>query len=190
MKLSARSGAIAAVVSGPTAWRRHEDALAERVTTLHGAASHALGGERNAGVLSCVAVGDLTGAVAALTAWCVDHLTVLAAALPLTTGLPSAFYEDLPYAATHPSVASDLETLREEASHAVEQAAHEAEETGTPAGAGETPQDALANFDMDAVVAKVLARMGSSSMLQEVTREILKPVVEAMVREELASKKH
>jgi len=60
---------------GPTAWRRHEDALAERVTTLHGAASHALGGERNAGVLSCAAVGDLNGAVAALTAWCVDYLT-------------------------------------------------------------------------------------------------------------------
>ena len=75
MKLSARGGAIAAVVPGPVAWRRHEDALAERVTTLHGAASHALGGERNAGVLSCVAVGDLTGAVAALTAWCVDYLT-------------------------------------------------------------------------------------------------------------------
>ena len=60
------------------AWRRHEDALAERVTTLHGVASHALGGERNAGVLSCVAVGDLTGAVAALTAWCVDYLTTFA----------------------------------------------------------------------------------------------------------------
>jgi len=71
VKLSARSGAIAAVVPGP-AWRRHEDALAERVTTLHGAASQALGGERNAGVLGCVADGDLTGAVAALTAWCVD----------------------------------------------------------------------------------------------------------------------
>lgn len=78
MKLSARGGAIVAVVPGPTAWRRHEDALAERVTTLHGTASHALGGERNAGVLSCVAVGDLTGAVAALTAWCVDYLTTFA----------------------------------------------------------------------------------------------------------------
>lgn len=79
MKLSARGGAIAAVVPGPVAWRRHEDALAERVTTLHGVASHALGGERNAGALSCVAVGDLTGAVAALTAWCVDHLTTFSA---------------------------------------------------------------------------------------------------------------
>ncbi|MGD0609676.1 MAG: hypothetical protein ABSA53_39665, partial [Streptosporangiaceae bacterium] len=77
MKLSARSGAIAAVVPGP-AWRRHEDALAERVTTLHGAASQALGGEPNVGVLGCVADGDLTGAVAALTGWCVDHLTIFA----------------------------------------------------------------------------------------------------------------
>ena len=78
MKLSARSGAIAAVVPGSPAWRRHEDALAERLTTLHGAASHVLGGKPNAGVLSCVAAGDLTGAVAVLTAWCVDHLTTFA----------------------------------------------------------------------------------------------------------------
>jgi DNA-binding CsgD family transcriptional regulator len=77
VKLSARGGAIAAAVPGP-AWSRHEDALAERVITLHGAASHALGGERNAGVLGCVANGDLVGAVAALTAWCVDHLTTFA----------------------------------------------------------------------------------------------------------------
>jgi DNA-binding CsgD family transcriptional regulator len=77
VKLSARSGAIAAMVPGP-AWRRHEDALAERVTTLHGAASQALGGEPNAGVLGCVADGDLIGAVAALTGWCVDHLTTVA----------------------------------------------------------------------------------------------------------------
>jgi hypothetical protein len=41
----------------------------------------------------------------------VDHLTVREAALPLTTGsnaLPTAFYEDLPYAAAHPSAAADL----------------------------------------------------------------------------------
>ena len=85
--------------------------------------------------------------------------------------------------------AAAVESLREEASHAVEQATQEAEHTATPAHAGETPQDPLANLDMDAVVAKVLARMGPG-MLQEVTREILKPVVEAIVREEMASKKH
>ena len=44
----------------------------------------------------------------------VDHLTVRAAALPLTPTLPSAFYEDLPYAATHPSATTDLSALREE----------------------------------------------------------------------------
>jgi CheY-like chemotaxis protein len=85
--------------------------------------------------------------------------------------------------------AAAVESLREEASHAVEQAAQEADHQGSPAHAGETPQDALAHFDMDAVIAKVMARMGSS-MLQQVTREILKPVVEAIVREEMASKKH
>jgi hypothetical protein len=47
----------------------------------------------------------------------VDHLAVLAAALPLTINLPSAFYEDLPYAATHPSVAVDLQALREDVTH-------------------------------------------------------------------------
>jgi LmbE family N-acetylglucosaminyl deacetylase len=45
----------------------------------------------------------------------VDHLTVREAALPFTTTTPSAFYEDLPYATTHPSAATDLEFLRESA---------------------------------------------------------------------------
>jgi len=45
----------------------------------------------------------------------IDHLTVREAAIPLTTRIPSAFYEDLPYATTHPSAATDLETLREAA---------------------------------------------------------------------------
>ena len=44
----------------------------------------------------------------------VDHLTVRAAALPFTPTLPTAFYEDLPYAAAHPSAATDLNALREE----------------------------------------------------------------------------
>ncbi len=41
----------------------------------------------------------------------VDHLTVRDAALPLSTSLPSAFYEDLPYAATHAAGAAALESL-------------------------------------------------------------------------------
>ena len=45
----------------------------------------------------------------------VDHLTVRDAALPLTTSIPAAFYEDLPYAATQPSAADDLDALRDSA---------------------------------------------------------------------------
>jgi hypothetical protein len=42
----------------------------------------------------------------------VDHLAVREAALPLAASVPSAFYEDLPYAATHTSVAADLDALQ------------------------------------------------------------------------------
>jgi hypothetical protein len=42
----------------------------------------------------------------------VDHLTVREAAQPFITQLPSAFYEDLPYAATHLTANTDLEALR------------------------------------------------------------------------------
>jgi LmbE family N-acetylglucosaminyl deacetylase len=42
----------------------------------------------------------------------IDHLTVREAAQPFTAQLPSAFYEDLPYAATHLTANTDLEALR------------------------------------------------------------------------------
>ncbi len=45
----------------------------------------------------------------------VDHLTVREAAQPFAANLPTAYYEDLPYATTHPSAATDLGTLREAA---------------------------------------------------------------------------
>ncbi len=45
----------------------------------------------------------------------VDHLTVREAAQSFATNIPSAFYEDLPYAASYPSAATDLEALREAA---------------------------------------------------------------------------
>jgi LmbE family N-acetylglucosaminyl deacetylase len=45
----------------------------------------------------------------------VDHLTVREAAMSFTSTIPAAFYEDLPYATTHPSAATDLEFLRESA---------------------------------------------------------------------------
>jgi LmbE family N-acetylglucosaminyl deacetylase len=57
------------------------------------------------------------GAMEALVLPCalgnhVDHLTVREAAISFAAGIPRAFYEDLPYAATHPSAATDLETIR------------------------------------------------------------------------------
>lgn len=42
----------------------------------------------------------------------VDHLTAREAGLPFTAFVPSAFYEDLPYAASHPSASADLDGLR------------------------------------------------------------------------------
>jgi hypothetical protein len=42
--------------------------------------------------------------------------------------------------------------------------------------------------DMDEIVARVLSKM-NPEVLQRVTREILKPVIEAIVRDEINSKK-
>jgi CheY-like chemotaxis protein len=62
--------------------------------------------------------------------------------------------------ATNSVIPEAIETARQEASH-------------------ETSE-----FDMEAVVARVLARM-SPDKLQEMTRDLLKPVIETIVREEL-----
>jgi hypothetical protein len=62
-----------------------------------------------------VAAGDVEALVLPLgLGEHVDHLTVREAVLPLTAEMASAFYEDMPYAATHPSAATDLQALREE----------------------------------------------------------------------------
>jgi CheY-like chemotaxis protein len=82
--------------------------------------------------------------------------------------------------------AAPVETVREEAALAVEQA-EEAHPAGEPADA-EAPHDPAAHLDMDAMVAKVLARL-SPSLLNDATRELLKPVVQAVIREELDSRK-
>jgi CheY-like chemotaxis protein len=62
--------------------------------------------------------------------------------------------------------------------HAAEAVVHQAE----PAAA-EAQQ-----LDMDALVARVVAKM-SPDVLQRVTQEILKPVIEALIKDELASKR-
>jgi len=48
--------------------------------------------------------------------------------------------------------------------------------------------EAKAQPDMDELVARVLGKM-NPEVLQKVTHEILKPVIEAIVRDELSSKK-
>jgi CheY-like chemotaxis protein len=92
--------------------------------------------------------------------------------------------------------AAAVEAIREEAAHVAEDVTHGTEQfnaDGTSYYAPETlvePPAATpaASPSMDDLVAKVLARM-SPEVLQAVTREILKPVVEAMVKEEMNSKK-
>ncbi|PYU61220.1 MAG: hypothetical protein DMG56_13890, partial [Acidobacteria bacterium] len=67
-------------------------------------------------------------------------------------------------------------------------------QAATPSVSAETifaaPKEAseAATPSMDDLVAKVLAKL-NPEVLQAVTREILRPVVEAMVKEELKSKK-
>jgi CheY-like chemotaxis protein len=76
--------------------------------------------------------------------------------------------------------AATVEAIREEAQHVAETAVQEAPAVDTSSKTAES--------SMEDMVAKVLAKM-SPEMLQAVTREILKPVVEAMVRDELNAKK-
>jgi CheY-like chemotaxis protein len=92
--------------------------------------------------------------------------------------------------------AAAVEAIREEAAHIAEDATQSVEHQnadGTsfyaPEALVEAPEAApAATPSMDDLVARVLAKM-SPEVLQAVTREILKPVVEAMVKEEMKSKK-
>jgi CheY-like chemotaxis protein len=80
-----------------------------------------------------------------------------------------------------------VETIRQDTIYALESVTEEAPEkpvqTPTAAKIADTAQK-----DMDTLVANVLAKM-SPEMLQAVTREILKPVVAAMIRDEINPKK-
>ena len=78
-----------------------------------------------------------------------------------------------------------VESIRQETTYALESVAQPAVARPVEAAAkiSETSQQ-----DMDTLVANVLAKM-SPEMLQAVTREILKPVVAAMIRDEINAKK-
>jgi hypothetical protein len=94
--------------------------------------------------------------------------------------------------------AETVEAIREEATQVAENVTQFAEQhtsEGTSFYATEEVVESSAPVpvqpaapSMDDLVAKVLAKM-NPEMLQAVTREILKPVVEAMVKEEMKSKK-
>ena len=84
-----------------------------------------------------------------------------------------------------------VETATQEAglsNSAVDAIREEAAQVAETVPSDVTGQTAAVEPKMDDLVAKVLAKM-SPDVLQAVTREILKPVVEAMVRDELNSKK-
>jgi CheY-like chemotaxis protein len=86
-------------------------------------------------------------------------------------------------------VAAAAEMVREEtSSHAAEQLEGQAGASASSADSNGAIHDVAANIDMDAIVAKVLGRL-SPGLLTDATRDILKPVVEAVIREELNSKK-
>jgi CheY-like chemotaxis protein len=108
---------------------------------------------------------------------------------------PTGFYRD---SAPLPELVSGgenvtpamVEALRQEATQVVEESTLQNAVEPSPEYTLPTPPAAAPNAapDMDALVAKVLGKL-SPEVLQAVTREILKPVVEAMVREEIKAKK-
>jgi CheY-like chemotaxis protein len=102
----------------------------------------------------------------------------------LTEPAGSSYYAPTPEVVAETRVPpAAVETIREEAASLLESAPEEKQVTDP---AQETPK--TSETDMDALVAKVLAKM-SPEVLQAVTREILKPVVEAIVRDEISAKK-
>lgn len=78
-----------------------------------------------------------------------------------------------------------VENIREQTTNALEAVPEPIIETAKESTT-KAPEQTVP--EMDALVARVLAKM-SPEMLQAVTREILKPVVEAMIRDEIGAKK-
>jgi CheY-like chemotaxis protein len=84
-----------------------------------------------------------------------------------------------------------VESIRQETTYALESVTQDVVERPAEAEATLEPAAKIAETsqqDMDTLVANVLAKM-SPEMLQAVTREILKPVVAAMIRDEINAKK-
>jgi CheY-like chemotaxis protein len=78
--------------------------------------------------------------------------------------------------------AATVEAIREEAAHLAESVTQEVSTAGLKA------KTSTAETDMEAMVAKVLKKL-NPDVLQALTREILKPVIESIVKDELNAKK-
>jgi CheY-like chemotaxis protein len=105
---------------------------------------------------------------------------------PAAAELPQvSAIEDLPAIETLLSPETK-EILQEETAQAIAEQQPELLES-TYSGTAEVSEPSAAAPNMDEIVAKVLAKM-NPEVLQAVTREILKPLVEAMVKDELTKK--
>jgi CheY-like chemotaxis protein len=105
---------------------------------------------------------------------------------PALVGNEIVAHNPLPELISDGSISPEtVESIRQDTIYALESVTEDAPEKAadTVAKITETSQQ-----DMDALVANVLAKM-SPEMLQAVTREILKPVVAAMIRDEIKAKK-
>jgi len=94
--------------------------------------------------------------------------------------------EPEPVSASIPAVTE--QAIREEAAQAVEGVAYEAEAPVAQSSQSQvTAPEPVAAPNVDDVVAKVLSKMDPTA-LQAMTKELLKPVIESIVREELNKK--
>jgi CheY-like chemotaxis protein len=103
--------------------------------------------------------------------------------------LEAAVAEGPPSYASEPLVqeeaaipAATVEAIREEAAQVAESVTQET------SAAGGTAKISAAETDMEAMITKVLSKL-NPDVLQALTREILKPVIESIVKDELNAKK-
>ena len=96
--------------------------------------------------------------------------------------------QEMPAYAEESSHYSAAPLAEEEAAPTAAVEAAKSEEIAAPGTAAEAAAAGSQQLDMDALVARVLAKM-SPDVLQKVTQEILKPVIEALIKDELDAKK-
>jgi len=105
-----------------------------------------------------------------------------------SAGGPNETQEIPVYQEPPTSYISPIETREAEAPIAAEESAQMTDAAEAVVHHGEPAATDVQQLDMDALVARVVAKM-SPDVLQRVTQEILKPVIEALIKDELASKR-